>query len=297
MDLYNAFEDNNCIVVEGLKFFSVSQIFDCGQCFRFSSVKTDDGSRAYGGVAHGKYVELRQTAPDEVRIYGINMEEYESYWKKFFALDTDYEKLRDDIANRFGSDSTLMKAMNFGSGIRILRQDTWETLCSFILSQNNNIPRICALVQRLSKTYGKPIDTPYGEMYSFPEPQALNLAGEKGIFACHTGFRAKYLADAAAKVLTAEINLSRDNGMTTEELIDHLSKIYGVGRKVASCTALFGYGRMDAFPVDVWMKRVLADCYDDEFDPAVFGEYAGIAQQYLFYYARFGKLGMFEELA
>lgn len=297
MKSYDITEKDGGVVVSGLDCFSVEQVFNCGQCFRFSPLETEGGACAYGGVVHGKYIELWQSKPDELEIHGINAKEYEGYFKHYLALDDDYERIRADMAEKFSHDETFMRAMHFGRGIRILNQDTWETLCSFILSQNNNIPRICALIEQLSKTYGEPIDTTVGVKYDFPTPKALNMAGEKGIFACHTGFRAKYLADAAAKVLTAEIDLSPDNSMSTEELIAHLSRIYGVGRKVASCTALFAYGRKDAFPIDVWMKRVLADCYDEGFDPSVFGAYAGIAQQYLFYYARFGKFGMLEDLA
>ena len=181
----------------------------------------------------------------------------------------------------------LTRAAACAGGIRILRQEPWETLCSFIISQNNNIPRIKGIVERLCRTYGDPIGTPRGVFYSFPGPERLARLSVDEIFALRVGFRAKYISDAARKVASGEVDLGEVAALPTPEAAEALRRISGVGPKVAACALLFGFDRGDSFPVDVWVRRVLAKYYPDGFDPAALGDRAGIAQQYLFYYERY----------
>ncbi len=263
------------------EFFDLRAIFDCGQCFRFEEI----GPGLFEGVVGKRALRLRQTA-DKITLFGADASDFSGEFRRYFALDADYRAIRAELSDRAGGNGFFLEAMDYGAGIRILRQDPWETLCSFILSQNNNIPRIKKLVASLSSAFGEPISA-FGKIfYTFPTPQALLFAGKEKIFAQKTGFRAGYLADAAQRVASGELDLPGLECLPTEELISSLMRIRGVGRKVASCTALFGFGKTDAFPVDVNIRHILADAFPGDFSPAVFGRYAGIAQQYLFYYER-----------
>ena len=272
-------EQNGTIYVNDLKYYDLRQIFDCGQCFRFQP--NQDG--VWSGVTCGKYLQLVQRHPNTVEITGVTVEEFETYIKTFLCLSEDYEPIRADIAAHFPEDPVMKEAMEFGSGIRILRQEPWEAICSFIISQNNNIPRIKKIIETLAQTFGEPIG---GGHYAFPTADALANAGTERIFACRTGFRAKYLYDAALKVTSGEIILDEIAEMTTKDAAAVLQTIKGVGSKVAACALLFGFGKLDAFPIDVWMKRILHEYYQDRLNTALLGRYAGIAQQYLFYYIR-----------
>ena len=177
--------------------------------------------------------------------------------------------------------------MERAGGIRILRQEPWEALCSFIISQNNNIPRIKKIIRTLSEKYGEAF-TAFGETYhAFPTPEALSAAGEDELKSCGTGFRARYILDAAKKVSSGEIDFSVIQSMDDEEAAKYLMTICGVGAKVAACTLLYGFHRTAAFPIDVWIKRVLDKYYPGGIDISSLGAYAGIAQQYLFYYERY----------
>ncbi len=258
--------------------FNIGQIFDCGQCFRFNRV--DDS--VYEGVAFDKYIKIEQQT-DSITFYNSDEDEFEKIWKDFFDLGTDYGK----IIRSFTGDEILEKAAKYSSGIRILTQDKWETLCSFIISQNNNIPRIKGIIDRMSEKYGNLVWKD-GEksFYSFPDARTLFEAGEDELFALKTGFRAKYIYDCAKKVCENPYFLTETDGMSTHEASKNLQKIKGVGEKVAACTLLFGFKRYDAFPVDVWVKRILEKYYPNGAAGHLTGEYAGIAQQYLFYYER-----------
>lgn len=258
--------------------FDIVQIFDCGQCFRFNRVDEN----TYEGVAFDRYIKIEQSN-DSITLYNADAEEFEKIWKDFFDLDTDYGR----IINGFCDDEILEKAAKYSSGIRILHQDKWETLCSFIISQNNNIPRIKGIIDRMSEKYGNLI-WKEGEKsyYSFPDAKTLYQAGEDEIFALKTGFRAKYIYDCAKTVCENPFFLTETDGMSTYDASKNLQLIKGVGEKVAACTLLFGFKRYDAFPVDVWVKRILEKYYPEGATGHLTGEYAGIAQQYLFYYER-----------
>ncbi|HPT84410.1 MAG TPA: DNA glycosylase [Bacillota bacterium] len=279
------------VIVAGLSDFDIAQIFDCGQCFRFDP----DPAGGISGVAFGRWVRLEQPRPDTLIIYGAGREEYERVWKRYLSLDEDYGAIKADIAERFApfdKAGIINAAMERGGGIRILRQDPWETLCSFIVSQNNNIPRIKKIIAALSEEYGEKFEYKSGDgesktFYSFPTAEALASAGEEALYALRTGFRAKYIYDAARKVAEGELDLGSIAKLPTSEAAAELMKIKGVGLKVASCVLLFGFGRTEAFPVDVWVRRVLDKYYPDGLDTTALGRYAGIAQQYLFYYERY----------
>jgi N-glycosylase/DNA lyase len=259
--------------------FKLSDVFDCGQCFRFN--KTDTG--IYQGVAFGKYIEISQTN-DGIVIANTDEAEYNTLWKDFFDMDFDYSACIES----FSFDTTLTKACTYANGIRILHQDHWEALCSFIISQNNNIPRIKKIIESLCQKYGNCVYTDHNgkKHYSFPTPQRILDAGEKEIFELKTGFRAKYILDAARKVCDGTVDFKEIENMDTESALKCLCNIKGVGPKVASCVLLFSFRKYDCFPIDVWVKKILAKYYPDFSGKDYFGKYAGIAQQYLFYYER-----------
>ncbi len=263
--------------------FDLDLIFDCGQSFRF--VKSSDCS--YSGIAFGRAVDFIQKE-NEITIVGADESDFENIWKSYLALDIDYPALRQEIVLSRPDDAVLKSAMEYGSGIRLLRQEKWETLCSFIISQNNNIPRIRSLVEAISREYGDKIDSySIGEFYSFPSAEKVASIGIDKLRELKVGFRAPYIHDAATKVASGEIDLEALDELSTDELLNALMSIKGVGLKVASCVALFAYGRLDCFPIDVWVKRVLEKYYPEGFDHTALPNTAGLVQQYLFYYERF----------
>lgn len=258
---------------------SLRKTFNCGQCFRFE----EDGD-GYSGVAFGRYVRFTQPSSDILRIYGAKADDTE-LWIHFLALDVDYGAVKRDITRRF--DCEIMdKALIYGDGIRILRQQSWEAIISFIISQNNNIGRIKKIIAALCLVCGETVTGSDGTHYTFPTAEALYKTGTDGIFALRTGFRAKYIYDAAYQVAEGKIDLDTLAAADTETLIKSLCAVKGIGPKVASCAALFGFGRTEAFPVDVWIRRSLERHFCGELDINSLGEYAGVAQQYLFYYER-----------
>lgn len=263
--------------------FDIEQIFDCGQCFRFSAVnKENTAVTTYEGVAFDRYIKIEQTS-DKVTFFNTDEKEFNSVWRQFLDMDTDYKAIIDG----FDDDKILKEAADFADGIRILKQDKWEALCSFIISQNNNIPRIKGIIENMSAKFGKEIYR-NGEKvyYSFPTAKTLYDAGEEAIFELKTGFRAKYIFDAAKHVCENPFFLTEVSGLDTEKASEKLQLIKGVGKKVAACTLLFGFERYDSFPVDVWVKRILETYYPKERSRHFDGKYAGVAQQYLFYYER-----------
>lgn len=269
------------VTVSGCGNFSVHKTFDCGQAFRFDP--TDEKENEYSGVAFGKRITVTQLSDGVIRILGSDRTDYTDIWEHYLSLDTDYDAIDRSIIENTpsGHDRDEMeKAVRCGSGIRILRQDAFECLISFIISQNNNIPRIKKIVAAMCEKYG--------ENGAFPSPEALVSAGEDGIFALRTGFRAKYIYDAAVKVASGGISLDEiRNCEDYRKCTDILCTIKGVGPKVSSCVLLFGFGKTEAFPVDVWIRRSLEIHFPNGFSPEKLGRYAGIAQQYLFYYERY----------
>ncbi len=254
--------------------FDFDKIFDCGQCFRFE--KEGD---VWSGVACGRILRVRVT-PEGGTLLGVGREEYEKIWRGYLDADTDYSAVNAVLAR----DAQVADALNYARGIRILRQEKWETLCSFIISQNNNIPRIKKIVASLCANFGEPLGQ---GAFAFPSAQTVGEAGEEGLAVIRSGFRARYIADAALRVASGDIDLEKIEKMEYSEAKEYLMRIKGVGNKVADCVLLFGYGFFDAFPKDVWIKRVIEKYYGDTFDESVFAPYGGIAQQYLFYRERY----------
>lgn len=249
--------------------------FDCGQCFRFDSV--DD--KTFKGVAAGRLLTIK-TIDGGFYIENMAKAEFDSRFASFFDMERDYGKVQLALTEA----GLHTGALESGKGIHILRQDPWETLCSFIISQNNNIPRIKKIIASLCALLGDEIAE---GVYDFPTAERIAEVGADGLAPIRAGFRAAYLADAAEKVASGKLILESLYDVSLEEAISALCTVKGVGPKVAGCVALFGLGHMDAFPIDVWIKRVIDKYYDKSFTPTVFGEYAGIAQQYLFYHERY----------
>ena len=276
--------------------FDVGKIFDCGQCFRFDRVENSIHGIEYFGVAYGRAVSFGQDE-DTLYVYNSTAEDYENIWRSYLCLDRDYGEIDRELLSRTDS-RPFAEAVAYGRGIRILRQETEEAIFSFIISQNNNIPRIKQIIERLSALCGEEINIPEemtshlsgrSSLHSFPTAEALLSLGVDGLFAAKTGFRAKYLYDAAEKLTSGDISAACLSELdSTEEGVEYLCRIKGVGPKVASCILLFSCSRLDAFPVDVWIKKAMRRYFPvDDFSPAMFGEYAGVAQQYLFYYERY----------
>lgn len=282
------YEENNSVILEGVADFDPKHIFECGQCFRWH--KQDDGS--YTGVAMGKILNVKRE-DNKIYLNNTNLEDFNNIWYNYFDLETNYTDIKKTLKNM---DEYLDKACDFGWGIRILRQDGWEMLISFIISSNNRIPMIQKAIDNLSRNYGKYIGE-YGgkEYYAFPTPEELNKASQEEIRACQTGFRDKYIKSTAESVVANNDDVVGYKRLETDECIKELLKFNGVGPKVADCITLFGMQKYDTFPVDVWVKRVMQEFYVDE-DMSLqkirsyaidkFGDLSGFAQQYLFYYAR-----------
>lgn len=274
----------------GQKIFSAScfcldQIFGCGQCFRWE--RNVNGE--YIGVAADRVLRINMQ-DDKICIENTTEKDFENIWRSYFDLDRDYSLIQAEL-----SDGGIMdEAIACGHGIRILRQDPWETLISFILSSNNNISRIKGMIEKLCVAYGTPIQAFDSTFYTFPKPERLAGAEPADFAFLSAGYRDKYLADAINKVISGEVNLQELQCADYQTLRSQLMQINGIGPKVADCVALFGFGKMEAFPVDVWMRRVVETLYRKKYSPLQtakfveekFGKYAGIAQQYLFYYIR-----------
>lgn len=253
--------------------------FECGQCFRWNADEKGD----YWGVAFGKAAKV---VTEEDKVYIIcKGEDFENIWRGYFDLDRDYESIRLS----FDGGEYLARCAEFGAGIRILQQERWEALCSFIISQCNNIPRIKGIVEKLCCAYGEKIEFEGREFYSFPSAEKLSLLTAEDLAHIRSGYRAAYIVDAAKAVAEGSIDLEYLACADCDTALKGLLSMNGVGKKVASCALLFGLGHMEAFPIDVWMKRALKEHFAPDFDPAVLGEYAGLAQQYIFYYARSGE--------
>ena len=261
------------IAFEKISDLDLAQTLDCGQSFRWS----ENGDGSFSGIAFGRSVRVRLDG-DTLYIENAPREDA-PLWRSYFDLDLDYGEVRRGIAEIH---PILREASEYAGGIRILRQEPYEALCTFIISQNNNIKRIKGIVARLCESFGKGL--PDGG-YAFPTAQRMAELSPDDLAPLRAGFRARYLADAAKKVASGEVDLEKCRGADYGEARAELMKITGVGVKVADCTLLFGLHRVEAFPVDVWMKRALETLFPG-MAPSDFGEYAGIAQQYIFHYSR-----------
>lgn len=256
--------------------FSVKKIFDCGQCFRWNA----ESERSYVGVAMGRAARVRE-ADGGVYISGT-LADFESVWRDYFDLSRSYEKMRESVC----VDDYMRLCSSYGAGIRILRQDRWEALCSFIISQCNNIPRIKGIVERLCEAYGDEIDFEGRKYYSFPPPERIAVLNAGDLAFLRSGYRAPYIVGAAREIAEGRLDLEKVALLPYSESKKRLMQLNGVGEKVANCVILFGLRTPSAFPIDTWIKKALRAHYPDGLDTSVFGENAGLAQQYMFYYER-----------
>lgn len=249
--------------------------FECGQCFRWNA----DENGGYVGVASGRAA--RVFTRGGMAVIECNEADI-GFWREYLDMDTDYVKARESVM----LGEYLTECAEYGRGIRILRQDKWEALCSFIISQCNNIPRIKSIVEKLCAMFGEAMETPWGVKYSFPTASRVALLEEPELAPLRSGYRAAYIINAARAVASGDIDLEYAAALDGNEARKYLKSLNGVGDKVANCAVLFGLHRMDAFPVDVWIKRALKENLPAGFDPATLGDYAGLAQQYMFFHAR-----------
>ena len=257
------------------RLLSPYKTFECGQCFRWNP----DGSGGYTGAASGRAARvfaLGGTARVECGEADIG------FWRDYLDMGTDYDAARESVMRG----EYLTDCARTGEGIRILRQDKWEALCSFIISQCNNIPRIKSIVEKLCELFGEPFETPWGRRYAFPPAERVALLEEPELAPLHAGYRAPYIINAARAVASGDMDLDAAAGMDADAARAYLKTLSGVGDKVANCAVLFGLHRLDAFPIDVWIKRALREHMPPDFDPKTLGEYAGLAQQYMFFAER-----------
>ena len=264
------------MIIQIIDDFDLDKIADSGQCFRWT--KTDECT--YRIIA-GKSC-LYITALGDSRFdLDCTQEEYESFWLDYFDLQNDYHRIREMIDRE--QDLFLWQAAEYEKGIRILRQDPWEMLITSIITQNRNIPAICSSVELLSQSCGeKKTDSRGVDYYAFPDPASILALSTDQLMSCKLGYRWKYVHAAAEAVVHGKLDLLSLSGADEESTIAILTRLYGVGVKVANCISLFGLHHLDAFPVDVWIKRILAQEYPDGYPFEKYSPYNGICQQYMF---------------
>lgn len=288
----NIEETKDGIIAKDVKDFNIMQTLECGQCFHFEKL----GEMEYG-VVHDRHLIHIMQKGETLICRNTNKSEFENVWVQYFDLDRDYAHIKKEVIR---ADERLKKSVEANSGVRILKQSFDETLMSFIISQNKQIPHIKKIVRDISEKYGDYLGK-IGEMdfYAFPDRGQLKNLSEEDYRACKTGFRAPYLYDAAVKLSGDGFEEEMLKSIGYDSAKEKLISIKGVGDKVADCVLLFALGYRAAFPVDVWIKRIMESMYFEKdtnnkeimrFAREKFGEYGGYAQQYLFYYARENQL-------
>ena len=273
--------------------FELRDIFECGQCFRWN--KQEDGS--YTGVFKNNVLNVKKNK-DEIIFEGICENEIQQTVENYFDLNRNYEKIKEQLSK---VDQNMKKSIEYGNGIRILNQDLWETIISFIISANNNIPRIKGIIERLSEKYGDEIKYKGNKYYTFPTPEQLKNVTVEEYRKLGLGFRDIRLYETTKMILNKQVDIENmKNNPNTIEVREELLKLSGVGPKVADCILLFSdLKRFEVFPIDVWVRRVMNDLYIKNEDETKvnkkqiekianekFGDLAGLAQQYLFYWRR-----------
>jgi len=294
------------VVIEDVKNFKLKHIFECGQIFRFEEVSEGN----YVVIAFGTLIEIREQG-DNILIYNSTEEDVKNIWIKYFDLDRDYSVIKQELSK----DTLLKESVDFGYGVRVLNQDPFEMLISFIISARNNIPSIKKTVNKISTKWGKEIDYKGNIYYAFPNIDEIKYATLEEIQETGASFRSKYILDTIQNVHNSKkeeksgkidpensfskYNLEYIKNLSDDECHTALQEFKGVGAKVADCIMLFSMEKTSAFPVDVWVKRAMIHFYGAEdsslnkiriFGRNKFGESAGFAQQYLFYYARENKI-------
>ena len=279
-------------IIKNIDSFELKDIFECGQCFRWN--ENEDGT--YTGVIN-KGVLTVEKQDKKIIFTGVLDGDIEKIVRFYFDLDRNYEEIKAQLSN---IDKYLKTSVEYGKGIRILNQDLWETIISFIISANNNIPRIKGIIEKISKKYGTEIEWNEKKYYTFPTPEQLSQATVEDLRALGTGFRDVRIYETTRKVLRGEVNLNEIVKKDTITARDELLTLSGVGPKVADCILLFStLKRFDVFPIDVWVRRVMNELYiknEDEnkvskkeimkIAEQKFGAIQGLAQQYLFYWKR-----------
>ncbi len=273
--------------------FQAQHIFECGQCFRWNQEK--DGS--YTGVFQNNVLNVKEEKA-KITFQGICQKDIQEVITEYFDLNRNYEEIQKTLNQ---VDEPLKQSISYGKGIRLLNQDLWETIISFIISANNNIPRIKGIIERISKQYGNKIEWKEKNYYTFPSIEQLSKASIKELRALGLGFRDKYVYETTQTILKREVDLEKLHlEKDTKKVQDTLLTLSGVGPKVADCIMLFStLKRLDVFPIDVWVRRVMNDLYIhnsqeekvkkkeiEKLAKRKYGELAGIAQQYLFYWKR-----------
>ena len=266
-------ENNNNIEIYGINNFVLKDTLECGQAFRWREINEN----LFEGIAYNKYLKI-EFKDERIIFHNTSIKDFDEIWKNYFDLERNYEEIIETITVH----PIIKDACTFTNGIRILNQEPWEALCSFIISQNNNIPRIKGIIERLCENFGESNNS---GIYFFPTAEKIASLSLEDLQVIRSGFRAKYILDAAKKVSEGEIELNKLKILDTDSARAELMKIYGVGAKVADCTLLFGLGHINAFPKDVWIKRALVHLFDGELPSCTKG-FEGIAQQYIFHYVR-----------
>ena len=256
----------------------LEKISKSGQCFRMNAIMGEEG--AYSLIAFGKYLEMRKAK--DGYIFTCSEKEWNDLWKEYFDCGTDYEKIYSLVDKE---DDYMQSAVSFGKGIRILRQELFETTISFIISQQNNIPRIKKCVETICSRFGEEKYNLYEEKYyAFPTPERLADASEEELRSCNLGYRSRYIRKSARMIADGEVDLEALIHMDYENAKKELMKLCGVGIKVAECICLFALHHVDAFPIDTHIQSVLVNNYPKGFPFDKYKGYAGILQQYAFYY-------------
>lgn len=294
MEKYKIEEKDNKIILKDIRNFDPRDIFECGQAFRW--YREEDTS--YTTVAHGKVLNVKKEGSDVI-LYPTNIDDFNHIWFHYFDLGRDYSLIKKELSK----DPILEEAIGFGGGIRILNQEPFEILISFIISANNQIPRIRKSIESIALNYGKKIDTILNgrDYYSFPEAGVIkNAELEEFNFLTKVGFRGQRVIATSKIIASGDLDLDPVFQMSRDDGKLELMKLPGVGPKVSDCVLLFGFNKDEAFPVDVWVKRVMEHFYlkkdtnvkhIGEHGKRIFGNLAGFAQQYLFYYARETGIG------
>ena len=289
-----SYDEGNVVLTE-VRDFDLAQTLECGQCFHFKKLAEQE----YAVCAFHRLLRIRQEK-DSVILFDTTMQDYEMIWRDYFDFGRDYGRIKAALLQ---TDDTLKEAVETMQGVHILQQEFFETLISFIISQNKQIPHIKQIVARISHDYGKYQGSVGGiDFYGFPTPQQLSQADIDALRECKTGFRAPYIYNAVEFVNNEIIKEENLRKCGVDECREQLMKIKGVGMKVANCVSLFGLGYREAFPVDVWIKRIMQSLYFDgeehsnaeieSYGVEHFGKYGGYAQQYLFYYGKSEKIGL-----
>lgn len=260
------------VLISDVQYFSLRDTLDCGQAFRWS-----EQAGVWSGVALGRSLTLSEV-DGGILLHGITADEYNGVWHDYFDMGRDYAAVIEAVSG----DERLREIAAFAGGIRILKQDCWEAICSFIISANNNIPRIKGIISRLCEQFGDRLE---GGQYTFPSAERLAHLTVEDLAPLRSGFRAKYILDAARKFAAGLVDESFLRTAPLGEAREMLMQINGIGPKVADCVLLFGAGRVESFPVDVWIRRAMKVLFDGSL-PECAAPYAGIVQQYIFHYAR-----------